>query len=79
MFVSNMPLFRCFSIKMSTQYEYGTYSTYASNSAERKAQISPIWETIDLQDYRLRQAVYHSDVGLRNLRYVLFYSLLTFF
>lgn len=49
-------------------YEYGLYSPYASDSEERKAQIQPEWETIDLQDHRLRQATYLLDEGLRNLR-----------
>ena len=51
------------------QYEYGLYSGYASDAPERKAQILPVWEQIDLQDHRLRQATYHLDEGLRNLRY----------
>jgi hypothetical protein len=50
------------------QYEYGMYSTYASDHEERKKQILPLWETIDLQDYRLRHATYNSDIGLQNLR-----------
>jgi phosphodiesterase/alkaline phosphatase D-like protein len=50
------------------QYEYGAYSTYASDSTERKQHIQPVGETITLQDYRLRYATYNSDVGLQNLR-----------
>ena len=53
------------------QYEYGLYSSYASDAPERKAQILPLWEEIDLQDYRVRYSTYHLDVGLRNLRYVI--------
>lgn len=56
---------------MLYQYEYGSFSTYASDAPERKAKILPIWEQIDLQDYRLRQATYHLDEGLRNLRYAI--------
>lgn len=44
-------------------YEYGLYSPYASDSEERKEQIEPEWETIDLQDHRLRQATYLLDEG----------------
>lgn len=58
-----------FSVCQCMQYEYGLYSSYASDAPERKAQILPIWEQIDLQDHRLRQATYHLDEGLRNLRY----------
>jgi PhoD-like phosphatase, N-terminal domain/PhoD-like phosphatase len=54
---------------IATQYEYGSYSTYASDSPTRKAEILPLWEAIDLQDYRLRYATYHRDEGLCNLRY----------
>jgi len=49
-------------------YEYGVYSTYASDSPERKAKILPKWEQISLQDYRNRMATYHTDEGLQNLR-----------
>ena len=49
-------------------YEYGLYSSYASDSPERKAQILPEWEQISLQDHRNRMATYHLDEGLRNLR-----------
>jgi alkaline phosphatase D len=50
------------------QYEYGKYSTYASNSPERKKLIMPDWEQISLQDHRLRLASYSLDEGLENLR-----------
>jgi hypothetical protein len=46
------------------------YSYSTAPLPERRAQLLPIWEQIDLQDYRLRQATYHLDEGLRNLRYV---------
>lgn len=49
-------------------YEYGTYSTYATNAAERHAQVLPLWEQISLQDHRNRMATYHTDEGLKNLR-----------
>lgn len=49
-------------------YEYGTYSTYASNALERKNLTDPIWEIVDLNDYRRRYAQYHTDEGLQNLR-----------
>ena len=56
------------NIFFKLQYEYGFYSTYASDHEERKKQILPLWETIDLQDYRLRHATYNGDQGLQNLR-----------
>lgn len=49
-------------------YEYGTYSTYATDSQERHAQVLPKWEQISLQDHRNRMATYHTDNGLQNLR-----------
>ena len=49
-------------------YEYGLFSSYASDSPERKEQILPIWEQISLQDHRNRMATYHTDEGLQNLR-----------
>ena len=51
-------------------YEYGTYGTYAKDAAEaRDPFLLPVWEVIDLQDYRNRHATYVSgDEGLRNLR-----------
>eukprot|EP00977_Amphora_coffeiformis_P022096 scaffold10436_cov107-Amphora_coffeaeformis.AAC.2 len=51
-------------------YEYGNYDTYARDaSALRDGQVLPIWETIDLQDYRNRHSTYVAhDEGLRNLR-----------
>ena len=45
-------------------YEYGTYNTYASASAERKALTEPVWEIVELQDYRLRYAQYHQGTPL---------------
>lgn len=53
---------------MPFSYEYGTYSSYASGSAERKNLTDPIWEIVTTQDYRLRYAQYHRDEGLQNLR-----------
>jgi phosphodiesterase/alkaline phosphatase D-like protein len=51
------------------QYEYGTYSSYATDSAERHEMVLPEWEQISLQDHRNRMATYHAmDEGLRNLR-----------
>lgn len=50
-------------------YEYAKFSPYASDSVDRKEQIMPDWETITLQDYRLRHATYLLDEGLLNLRY----------
>lgn len=52
----------------STRYEYGLYSTYASDAPERKAMILPEWEQISLQDHRNRHLTYLRDEGLRNLR-----------
>ena len=51
-------------------YEYGSYHSYAKEAAqERDAFVLPLWETIDLQDYRNRHATYVAhDEGLRNLR-----------
>ena len=49
-------------------YEYGLYSTYASDAPERKEKILPVWEQISLQDHRNRMATYHTDEGLQNLR-----------
>jgi phosphodiesterase/alkaline phosphatase D-like protein len=49
-------------------YEYGTYSTYAIDSPERFALTDPVWEIVDLNDYRRRYAQYHMDEGLQNLR-----------
>ena len=49
-------------------YEYGTYSTYASGAPEPKNLTDPIWEIVDLNDYRRRYAQYHTDEGLQNLR-----------
>jgi hypothetical protein len=49
-------------------YEYGVYSTYASDVEERDLATLPAWEQISLQDYRNRMATYHTDEGLRNLR-----------
>lgn len=70
-YVSVMMLIWCDPIVYDfSQYEYGLYSTSATTAPERYAQILPIWEQIDLQDYRLRQATYYLDEGLRNLRYV---------
>jgi alkaline phosphatase D len=53
-------------------YEYSPdFSNYASDSEERKREILPRWETIELQDYRLRHHTYLAlDEGLRNLRCV---------
>lgn len=55
-------------------YEYSPdFSSYASDAEERKAKIMPRWETIELQDYRLRHHTYVAlDEGLRNLRYALY-------
>ena len=37
--------------------------------SERSKSVLPLWETVDLQDYRLRHASYvHSDEALRNIR-----------
>jgi hypothetical protein len=49
-------------------YEYGIYSTYASDVEERDLATLPAWEQISLQDHRNRMATYHTDEGLRNLR-----------
>ncbi|KAG7365757.1 alkaline phosphatase [Nitzschia inconspicua] len=49
-------------------YEYGTYSTYATGAPERHELTDPIWEIVDLNDYRRRYAQYHTDEGLQNLR-----------
>lgn len=49
-------------------YEYGLYSTYATDSPERVNQTLPKWEQISLQDHRNRMATYHTDEGLLNLR-----------
>lgn len=49
-------------------YEYGSYSTYAIDSPERFALTDPVWEIVDLNDYRRRYAQYHRDEGLQNLR-----------
>jgi alkaline phosphatase D len=56
------------SYPCSFQYEYGLYSTYASNSPERKEQILPVWEQITLQDHRNRHVTYLLDEGLLNMR-----------
>jgi alkaline phosphatase D len=51
-------------------YEYGLFDTYAREAAEQRDQfVLPIWETIDLQDYRNRHSTHVAhDEGLRNLR-----------
>jgi alkaline phosphatase D len=49
-------------------YEYGSYSSYASDVEERDLATLPVWEQISLQDHRNRMATYHTDEGLRNLR-----------
>ncbi|CAJ1936746.1 unnamed protein product [Cylindrotheca closterium] len=51
-------------------YEYGNFDTYAREaSALRDDKVLPIWEVIDLQDYRNRHSTYLAyDEGLRNLR-----------
>jgi phosphodiesterase/alkaline phosphatase D-like protein len=72
--VSRITLTLFIILGFHTQYEYGVYTYSGSPAPERTAQLLPIWEQIDLQDYRLRQATYHLDEGLRNLRYALFVS-----
>lgn len=49
-------------------YEYGTYSSYATGAQERYEMTDPVWEIVDLNDYRRRYAQYHTDEGLQNLR-----------
>jgi alkaline phosphatase D len=51
-------------------YEYGLYSEYARDAKEaRDPFILPVWEIVDLQDYRNRHASYNAhDEGLQNLR-----------
>lgn len=51
-------------------YEYGNYDTYARDaSALRDDKVLPLWEVIDLQDYRNRHSTYVAhDEGLRNIR-----------
>jgi alkaline phosphatase D len=56
------------SYPCSFQYEYGLYSTYASDSPERKEKILPVWEQITLQDHRNRHVTYLLDDGLINMR-----------
>lgn len=48
-------------------YEYGSYSTYANDSKERVRKLMPEWETVSLQDYYRRYAIYRQDEGLQNL------------
>eukprot|EP00581_Thalassiosira_minuscula_P002081 CAMPEP_0183738948 /NCGR_PEP_ID=MMETSP0737-20130205/55850_1 /TAXON_ID=385413 /ORGANISM="Thalassiosira miniscula, Strain CCMP1093" /LENGTH=676 /DNA_ID=CAMNT_0025973607 /DNA_START=209 /DNA_END=2236 /DNA_ORIENTATION=- len=49
-------------------YEHGAYSSYADNSQERDAQLRPQWETVSLDDYRQRYALYAEDEAVQNLR-----------
>ena len=50
-------------------YEYGDFSTYATDSAERLALLDPKCEMSELSHYRRRHALYVGhDEGLRNIR-----------
>ncbi|KAJ1456377.1 PhoD-like phosphatase-domain-containing protein [Pelagophyceae sp. CCMP2097] len=48
-------------------YEYGNWTAPGGPQA-RTDQWSPPWEMTDLQDYRLRYSLYHTDEGLQNMR-----------
>mmetsp|Transcript_15095 Transcript_15095/g.30435 ORF Transcript_15095/g.30435 Transcript_15095/m.30435 type:complete len:365 (-) Transcript_15095:35-1129(-) len=49
-------------------YEYARSSSYASDSAEREEMLRPQWETVTVEDYRHRYALYAEDEAVQNLR-----------